>query len=204
MPVYSQPAAAPTAATTAARVDVFGTLDLDNDAVIQEFATTTSEDTRSGTELNGVLGATLNPPRNVTITTRHDSSTYNTTNPIVVSGTDVTGAVISESRTLTQANGGETLSGLKVFASFTSFVFPAMLTENGGIRVGVGARVGLRHKPFLSAAGFPYAQPHVDGSPIDSGTVPSIASGSAGPWGALDFTAAIGAELGAVYTEDLS
>lgn len=190
--------------TTAARVDVFGTLDLDDDAVIVEFATTTSEDTRSGAELDGTLGGTLNPPRNITVTTTADASTYNTTDPIVVSGTDVEGTSITENITLTNANGGETKTGLKVFATVTSVVFPAMLTTNGGIRVGVGARVGLRYKPFLSAGGFPYAHPYVDGSPIDSGSVPSIASGSAGPWGAFDFTAAIGSELGAVYTEDLS
>ncbi len=191
--------------TTAARVDNFGTLAVDDDAVIVEFATSTGADTRNGAELDGVLGGTLNPPRNVTVTTTADASTYNTTDPIVISGTDVAGTSITENVTLTNANGGETKTGTKVFATVTSVVFPAMLTTNGGIRVGVGARVGLRYKPFLSSGGFPYAQPYVDGTPIDVGTVPPIASGGAGPWGAYDFTGAIGGtELGAVYVEDLS
>lgn len=202
MPVYStQPASA--AATTRARVDQFGALAVDDDAVIVEFATTASEDTRSGAELDGALGGTLDPPRNITITTTADASTYNTTDPIVVSGTDAAGTSITENITLTNANGGETKTGLKVFATVTSVVFPAMLTTNGGIRVGVGGRVGPRYKPFLTGDGFPYGMPTFLGLPVVDGSISSIAIG---PYGAYDFTSVLdgSSEVGAIYTEDLS
>jgi hypothetical protein len=192
-------------ATAQPRIDEFGALTADADAIITSFATTTSPDTRSGAELNGIIGAgEMDPPRGITISTTSDAATYNTTDPIVITGT-FQGAVQTAEITLTQANGNETIETGKTFSTITSVAFPAQLTTNGAFTVGVGTRIGLRHPPVQADSGLLYADARYAGALDLGGTALKLGVAASPPNGAIDFGVLMDGEvLGATYTEDLS
>lgn len=89
-------------------------------------------------DLDGVIGDTSMPmTRTLSITTSSESATYNTTDPIVVTGFDGKGDEIAEEIFLTQANGNETVYGTKAFKRVTQIDIPEQLDEDGVFTVGV-------------------------------------------------------------------
>lgn len=101
-------------------------------------ATSASPANYSGVALNGTLaGTTMFPARTISVTTATHAASYNTTNPIVFTGTDPNGATITESLTLTQSGGNETVVGLKGFATVTSIAVPAQNDALGSFTFGV-------------------------------------------------------------------
>ena len=77
--------------------------------------------------------------RNVTVTTAAHAASYKTGagSAIVVTGTDVNGAVQTESLLLTQAGGNETVAGLLDFATVTKIVIPGQNDALGAFTFGV-------------------------------------------------------------------
>jgi hypothetical protein len=98
--------------------------------------------TYSAADLNGALA---NPgpvtdlkmlvPRFPTVTTTADAATYNTTDPIVFTGTRG-GLAATVSITLTQAGGGETLIGATPLDTLTSIHVPIQLQNIGEFTFG--------------------------------------------------------------------
>jgi hypothetical protein len=106
-------------------------------AIKTSIATSTNTATYSGAGLNGSIGAAaFGQAQTVSVTTSAHAGTYTGT-AIVVNGKDETGAVISETLTLTQVNGGETIVGTKAFAQVTSVVVPAQFDALGAYTFGV-------------------------------------------------------------------
>lgn len=112
----------------------------DADAIKTLVATALTAQSYSGAALNGALAnpgpAVFDPPRFVSVTTTTDAATYNTTDPIVVTGTR-NGEVVTESLVLTQAGGNETVIGDQPFDTVTQIDIPAQLTVNGEFTFGV-------------------------------------------------------------------
>lgn len=125
----------------ARRVKVYAASPTDADGIKTTVATSLTAATYSGAALNGALAnpgpAVIDLPMNVSVTTTSDAATYNTTSPIVVTGTDFDGNTITDSLLLTQANGNETISGTKGFATVVSIAVPAQLTVDGAFTFGV-------------------------------------------------------------------
>jgi hypothetical protein len=193
-----------TPATTAAIVDDFGGLTVDDDGVMLAHATTASPVTYTAEDCDGVLTAVLDPPRNLTITTTVSAGAYTTGNWTVTS-TALDGSTVTETLALTQVNGGETITGNKVHAGIATIARPAMGNGSGSIKIGAGSKVGLRHKPFFTPGGFPYLVPTSSGTYPGDGVTTTIATPTSTPYGAIDYGAAMdGSDLGAMYTEDLS
>ncbi len=113
----------------------------DADGIKTLVATSLSAQTYSGAALNGALAnpgpAVIDLPMSVTVTTTTDANTYNTSAPIVITGTDGRGNVITENLLLTAAGGNETIAGVLGFATVTSIAIPAQLTTNGEFTFGV-------------------------------------------------------------------
>lgn len=111
----------------------------DVDAIKTAIATAAAPATYSGVALNGAIGAAaLGVSQTFTVKTRANAGAYVTANPIVVTGLDWQGKIISESVSLTQTNGGETVQGTKAFARFTSIAVPAQNDTSGSFEFGVG------------------------------------------------------------------
>lgn len=89
------------------------------------------------TTFNGVLGGTLAPARNVTITFSAHSD-WDATNAILT-GTDPAGRVITETFAIPNG-GGTTVTGTKVFATVTSLLIPAQTSTGGTLTIGVGVK----------------------------------------------------------------
>jgi hypothetical protein len=113
----------------------------DVDGIVAAFATSTSPVVKSGAGLNGAAldaNKVLKPlPRAVTITTGTQAATYNTSDPIVVTGRRG-GEPTTEELMLTLAGGSETVRGTKAFDRIDSIAFPAQLGGAGQFEVGVG------------------------------------------------------------------
>lgn len=109
-----------------------------SNAIKTSIATSTSVQTYSGAGLTGTLaGGPYSVGRTVSVTTTSSSTTYNTTNAIVVTGKDVNGNVITDNLLLTQSGGNETIVSTKSFASVTSIAVPAQLGTGGAFVFGV-------------------------------------------------------------------
>lgn len=107
--------------------------------------------TYTGAALDGVVGTgTMDPPRNITITTSSHADIDAVA--VVITGTDVNGDALTESITLTDA-GNTTDSGLSAFASVSSIVVPAQGGTGGALEFGFGNIIGLS-KPLASKAGY--------------------------------------------------
>jgi hypothetical protein len=105
-------------------------------------ATPTVITTYAGAALNGLVGGgTVNAARPVTVTTTAGSlATYNTTDPIVITGTLPTGQTgWTENLYLTLPLGGETISSGWNFASVQSIKVPAQLLTTGSWTFGYNA-----------------------------------------------------------------
>jgi hypothetical protein len=106
-------------------------------AIVTSRATVTTADDVTGVALNGAVGAgTMTPARTISVTTTSSASTYTIAAPIVVTGTDATGAVITDTLQLTAVGGGETITGVKAFATVTDIAIPAMSTTSGHFTFG--------------------------------------------------------------------
>lgn len=125
----------------ARRVKVYTTSPTDADGLKLSVATSLTAVTYSAATLDGALAnpgpAAIDLPMNVSVTTTTDAATYNTTDPIVVTGTNFYGEVITESLLLTEAGGNETIVGTKGFATVVSIAVPAQLTTDGAFTFGV-------------------------------------------------------------------
>ena len=109
----------------------------DNDALRTAAATSTSIQTITGAGFTGALaGDGVHAARPISITTTAAVGAYNTTDPIVLTFLLADGREHSEDVYLTNANGGETISGIWPAALETSVVLPAMLTTTGTIAIG--------------------------------------------------------------------
>lgn len=75
-------------------------------------------------------------PRYPSVTTAASAATYNTTDPIVVTGTRG-GVVATVSLLLTDAGGDETIVGTTPLETVTSIAVPAQLQAAGGLSFGV-------------------------------------------------------------------
>lgn len=115
-----------TYATAAALKDV--------DAIKTSIATVAAPVTY--TTFNGVLGGTFDPPRAVTVTTSASGGSYTLT-AITFTGT-YGGAVVTDTVTLTQTGGGETLYGDQPFDTLTSIAILAMNNTSGAFQFGCG------------------------------------------------------------------
>lgn len=117
----------------------FATALLDVDAIVTTLATVASPTVVSGAGLNGAMGATSIAPfsRTLSVTTTAFASTYNTTDPIVVTGLDLDGNTITQNLLLTAAGGNQTIQGTKLFSSVVSIAIPAQLTTSGAFTFGV-------------------------------------------------------------------
>jgi hypothetical protein len=112
----------------------------DDDAIKLSIATSVSAAVYSGAALDGVIGAgALNPTSLIDVTTGAHAATYNTTDPIVIEGTDWFGNFLTDSVLLTAAGGGEGVSSTKAFATVTKISVPAQLGALGTFKFGRGA-----------------------------------------------------------------
>lgn len=197
-------------ATSQPVYDDFGALPAaDDDGIVTAFATSTSTATKSGGGLNGVVGAgILNPPRNITITTSSSLAAYNTTDPIVITGTNVNDEVITEERTPSAANGGQVLGTLKCFKTVTSIAFPAQGTTAGQFKVGFGALIGLRQKTLWTASGFLFLLAYyIDASADFQSQYNTYGLAASPPNGAIEPTNTLpdgGTQFAAAYIKDLT
>lgn len=113
----------------------------DDDAFKTSVASAATEQTYTGTALNGVVGAgVLSPPRNITIT----STSHGDIDAVgvVVTGVDVNGKALTETITLTNG-GGVVNSGNKAFAKVSKIVVPAQSGTGGALKFGFGDKIGL-------------------------------------------------------------
>jgi len=106
-------------------------------AVMVGTATSTSQQTYTAGNFTAYAAGPNYPGRTVTVTTTAVASAYTTVSPIVVTGTAPGGAVITENLQLTAAGGGQTIVGLKAFASVTQIVVPAQALATGNMSFGV-------------------------------------------------------------------
>lgn len=112
----------------------------DTDGIKTSAATSASPQNFAVGALNGALissGRLLPGPRSVTVTTTTSAATYNTTDPIVITGTRG-GRTVTESLSLTQAGGNETVRGSQAFDTITSIAIPAQSGTGGTFQFGVG------------------------------------------------------------------
>lgn len=109
----------------------------DPDAIRLATTNTTGAVTWSGAGLNGAVGGgTVNASRCVTVTAAASTGAFNITDPIEVTGLLDGGIEHTEPLYLTNANGGQTITGIWRFASVTSIARPAQLLASGTISVG--------------------------------------------------------------------
>lgn len=134
----------------------------DADGIKTSIASAIADVTYSGVALNGVVGAgTMSPPRNITITTSSHANIDAV--DVLVTGTDVNGAIMTEEITLTNG-GGATNEGVKAFASVTSILVPAQSGTGGALTFGFGGIVGLAKKLAVRAGASALLREIVDGS----------------------------------------
>lgn len=116
----------------------------DPDAIVLAKTTQIAPVTYSGAGLDGVIGAaTMTTRREVRIATAETvDPTYNTTDPIVVTGVNWSGRTRTWSVTLETPTGGDDLGIGEEIASVTSAALPGMLTTDGSIQIGTAAIVG--------------------------------------------------------------
>lgn len=114
---------------------------VDDDGIKLSVATNVAAQSYSGATLDGALanpGPAVNRlPQVVTVVTGASAATYNVASPIVVTGTNYAGDVITDSLQPTNANGGETVVGVKAFKTVTGIATPAQSGGGGTFKFGV-------------------------------------------------------------------
>lgn len=122
------------------------------------FATTAGVQNFNGAALNGaegpLLAGGLGPARTVSVSTAAVAAAYTVGSTVIFTGT-FGGKVQTETLTLTQAGGGETLFGMKPFDTISSVVVGAQPNGTGSMTFGVGdvvAPQGSTFRYFLGLA----------------------------------------------------
>src|ERR1700690_727175 len=92
-------------------VTLAGSLAASTNSIVTTLASSQSPVDLAGTDFTGANAGTFKLPQNVSVTTSANDLTYNVTNPIVVTGTDINGTVVSENLALTAVSGGEKITG---------------------------------------------------------------------------------------------
>lgn len=119
----------------------------DDNAIKTSIATAATEQTYTGSALNGIVGtAVMSPARNITVTTTDDAGTWD--GVITVYGLDANGFVQTEEITL--AN-NTVIAGVKAFKKVTKLVVDAQNNTDGAFIVGFGDLIGLTKKPKARA-----------------------------------------------------
>lgn len=123
----------------------------DADGIKTSIATAVTQQTYSGVALNGARAAGYPTwlPQNVSVTSSASVGSYNLTG-ITFTGTDVAGEALTETLTLTAANGNETVVGTKAFANVTSIVVAAMADTNGAFTFGMRDIIMLQYSTVTS------------------------------------------------------
>lgn len=104
------------------------------------------------TGLNGPsIGTRLTTPRPVQFTSLSNPATYSTS-PIVVTGRDVKGRLLTDDTAFTDPNGGETIETVWRFIDVLSIAYPAMLTTGGSILASYGDSPYARRGSMLNDA----------------------------------------------------
>ena len=109
------------------------------DGIKTTIATSTSAQEYTGAALNGaylVSNTSLNPPRRATVSSAASVGSYNLS-AIVFTGTR-NGVVVTDSLTLTDADGNETIRGTQVFDTIAKINTPVMVDGSGAFTFGVG------------------------------------------------------------------
>lgn len=111
----------------------------DADAIKTSIATDdTNASVYTDTELDGVIGdSTMVFGRTLSVTTSTSAATYNTTDPIIITGLDLNGNSQIEDLFLTQAGGNETVTGTLAFTSVTQIFVPIQDDNTGFFTFGV-------------------------------------------------------------------
>lgn len=113
----------------------------DVDAIKTAIATSASAQNYTGAALNGALAnpgpAQMRLPQGFVIKTSSSVGSYNVTNPIVVTGTDIFGVALTGSYNLTQANGNEELNFNDGFYTISGIAVPAQNDTSGQFEFGV-------------------------------------------------------------------
>lgn len=108
-------------------------------------ATAVTPQSYSGVALDGSMltasGGIKYCSRSVTVTSAAQVGAYSTAAPIVITGVRK-GVVVTESISLTAANGGETVRGTQAFDMITQIDVPAMASTAGHLQFGVGDLCG--------------------------------------------------------------
>ncbi len=124
---------------SAKRTKTYASADLlDADGIKTSIATVAAPVTYVVADLNGAAISTgvLDLPRSVSVTTSSSVGAYAIALPIVVTGKRG-GAEVTESLTLTQTGGNETIYGTQAFDSIASIAIPAMVSTAGAFTFGV-------------------------------------------------------------------
>ncbi len=124
---------------SAKRTKTYASADLlDADGIKTSIATVAAPVTYVVANLNGAAISTgvLDLPRSVSVTTTSSVGAYAIASPIVVTGKRG-GDVVTESLTLTQTGGNETIYGTQAFDSIASIAIPAMVNTAGTFTFGV-------------------------------------------------------------------
>lgn len=109
----------------------------DVDSIKTTVATSTSAAEYTDSELDGVYGEEFDEARYVVVTTSATTGAFNTAD-IVFTGL-LDGEEVTDTITLTAANGGETLYGDQLFDSITQIDVAAMADTDGSFQFGTAA-----------------------------------------------------------------
>lgn len=123
-------------------------------SLVTSRATAVAPAVLTGASFTGTLGPgpvvmAKTDPRNVSVTTSVHAASYILSAPIVVQGLDINSNAMTESLTLTQSGGGETVSGRLFFATITEIDIPAMADALGSFTFGLSDGSYLGNADFL-------------------------------------------------------
>ena len=137
--------------------DKFATFTLaqleDDNALLTATATSLTAVTYAVATLDGALAnpgpAVMRFPQRVRVETSTEAAAYNTTDAIVFTGTDDSGAAVTESITLANAGGNEVQDGAQGFLGMVSIAIPAQLKNSGQFTIGVTDIQFSKERPGL-------------------------------------------------------
>lgn len=146
----------------------------DPDGIKLAIATVAAPVTYSGAQLDGVVGGgTLDPPRNITVTTAGGTAA-DAPATADINGLDVNGKALSE--TITVAQTATIANGVKAFSKVTSIVLPAADGTDATLAFGFGLTIGLGKKIKVRAGIQSLIKEHADGAVVTNGVLASPAT----------------------------
>lgn len=146
----------------------------DVNALKLSIASAATIETYTGADLDGVIGlGTMDPPRNMTITTTTNADIDAVA--VVITGLDLDGGALVDTITLTDG-GGATDVGTAAFGSVFSIVVPAQAGVGGALEFGFGDIIGLAG-PIAARAGAAMVMLEIEaGAVVTTGTVATAAT----------------------------